>query len=141
MWNHRGNIIRFVSRIYCRCSSFLRNGCFIHPIRISSALITPVETIIQWLESHQFSCFYKTTFGIECPGCGAQRAFIFLLKGEFSESFSTYPPLMLFLFLILFLILHLIFKFKNGGTYLMYSFLFTASVVLINFIYHLISHE
>jgi len=100
-----------------------------------------METIIRWLENHQLPCFYKTNFGIECPGCGTQRAFVFLLKGDFSQSFQTYPPLVLFLLLITFLFLHLVFKFRNGGTFLKYSFIGTASVVLINFIYRLINAE
>lgn len=94
-----------------------------------------LETIIRWLENHQLVCFYKSTLGIECPGCGTQRAFILLLRGEFSESFLAYPPLLLFLSLMLLLLSHLVFKFRKGGTYLMYLFLFTVLVVLINFIY------
>ena len=103
-------------------------------------IIIKLETIIHWLENHQLVCFYKSILGIECPGCGTQRAFILLLRGEFSESFLAYPPLLLFLSLILFLLFHLVFKFRKGGTYLMYLFLFTVLVVLINFIYRLIDH-
>ncbi len=99
-----------------------------------------LDGVISWLENNQLSCFFKNTVGLECPGCGTQRAFIFLLKGEFSDSFHTYPPLMLFLSLFVLLALHLAFKFKNGGVYLKYLFLFTASAVLINFIYRLINH-
>src|ERR1051325_11304177 len=99
-----------------------------------------METIIHWLETHQLACFYKSTFGIECPGCGAQRAFILLLKGNISQSFFTYPPLLFFLSLILFLVVHLIFKFRNGGKYLIYGFISTATVVIFSFIYRLASN-
>jgi hypothetical protein len=99
-----------------------------------------VEIFIRWVETHQASCFFKSVLGIECPGCGTQRAFIYLLKGELIQSFHTYPPLILFLSLIIFLSLHLIFKFQNGGTYLKYLFISTAIIVLINFIYRLINH-
>lgn len=97
-----------------------------------------METIIRWLENHQLPCFYKTNFGIACPGCGTQRAFVFLLRGEFSQSFHAYPPLILFIIVFAFLGVHLVFKFKNGGTYLKYLFIITASSVFINFIYRLI---
>jgi len=99
-----------------------------------------VEAIIHWLEQHQLSCFYKSAFGIECPGCGSQRAFIFLLKGDLPDSFNSYPPLVLFLILFIFLILHLVFKFRNGGTFLKYIFILTAAVVMVNFIYRLTMH-
>lgn len=97
-----------------------------------------METIVCWLEHHQLKCFFQNTLGVECPGCGSQRAFIFLLKGEFAQSFHTYPPLILFLSLVSFLMLHLSFKFKKGGAYLTRLFISTAFVVLINFIHHLI---
>jgi len=142
MRHHRCDFIRPVSCVYCSCSRSLWCCDYFYFFRIASLTETyfKLETIIRWLENHQLVCFYKSTFGIECPGCGTQRAFIFLLRGEFLESFFTYPPLLFFLALILFLVLHLIFKFRNGGTYLMYLFLFTALVVMINFIYRLINH-
>jgi len=33
-------------------------------------------------------------YGIDCPGCGLQRAIILLLKGEFWASLNMYPPLL-----------------------------------------------
>ncbi len=41
------------------------------------------------LESSKFPqcAFYKAT-GYLCPGCGGQRAFHYLLRGEFGESFA-----------------------------------------------------
>lgn len=99
-----------------------------------------MNTIIDWLETHQMSCFFVRAFGIECPGCGTQRAFILLLKGDFFQSFQTYPPLVLFIFLFGLLFVHLIFKFKNGGLWLKYTFLITAVVVLASFVHPLISH-
>ena len=99
-----------------------------------------LDRIVGWLENNQLPCFFKNTVGLECPGCGTQRAFIFLLKGDLAQSFHTYPPLLLFLSLFVFLALHLAFNFKNGGVILKYLFLFTASAVFINFICRLIYH-
>lgn len=59
--------------------------------------------MLEWLEAHQLSCWIKSVIGIECPGCGMQRAVLLLLKGDFGTSFSVYPgllPLLLFLILI-----------------------------------------
>lgn len=39
-------------------------------------------------------CALKTIFGIDCPICGFQRAFILLLQGRFVDSFKMYPPLL-----------------------------------------------
>src|SRR6266496_1575804 len=49
--------------------------------------------MISWLERHILPCAYKSLFGIDCPGCGIQRSFIQLLKGDLSKSFMIYPPL------------------------------------------------
>ena len=46
-------------------------------------------------------CAYKNLFGFDCALCGGQRSFIELLKGNFSQSFLIYPPLVFVLALIL----------------------------------------
>ncbi|WP_459212976.1 DUF2752 domain-containing protein [Aquimarina rhabdastrellae] len=38
-------------------------------------------------------CLNKKFFGIDCLGCGAQRALFLLLKGEFSKAFYMYPAI------------------------------------------------
>jgi hypothetical protein len=95
-------------------------------------------SLIDWLERNMLPCFYKKYLGIDCPGCGMQRALIELLKGNFIDSLKIYPALLPTIFLIVFLILHLIIKFKNGAFVLKISFIFTASIIVINFILKLI---
>lgn len=97
------------------------------------------KIIINWLESHHQDCFYKKYFGIECPGCGMQRAFIELLKGNFVESFILFPALIPTIFLIFYLILHLIFKFKNGANILKILFIINTSIVVLSYIYKLLT--
>jgi hypothetical protein len=44
-------------------------------------------------------CLFKTLFGIECLGCGLQRAIVLILKGNLIEAFFMYPAIyMIFLF-------------------------------------------
>lgn len=58
--------------------------------------------MLEWLEAHQLTCWIKSITGIECPGCGMQRAALFLLKGEWKASFLSYPALLpLLVFLVL----------------------------------------
>ncbi len=97
------------------------------------------EKIIEWLESRMGSCFYKRYFGIECPGCGMQRSFIELLKGNLIESFVLFPALLPTLFLIIYLILHLIFKFRNGANFLKNLFIINTSIVVLSYIYKLLT--
>lgn len=58
-------------------------------------------------------CLNKQLFGVDCMGCGFQRAFLLLCKGNFKEAFEMYPaifPLVLLLSVFLF---QLKFKFGN----------------------------
>ncbi len=72
---------------------------------------------------------------MECPGCGSQTAFIYLLKGDFEQALLSYPPLVLFVILFVLLALHLSFRFRNGGNLLKYFSILTLLSVLINFVY------
>ncbi len=60
--------------------------------------------MLDWLESHQIPCIYRSILGIECPTCGFQRALILLLKGEWVSSLKVYPALIPTLLLLLLLI-------------------------------------
>ncbi len=94
--------------------------------------------LIQWLEEHQLPCFYKKTLGVECPGCGMQRAFIELLKGDIWQSIMIYPALIPILFMIFFLMLHISLKFKKGPVILKITFIFNIVLITLNYIYKLI---
>jgi hypothetical protein len=98
------------------------------------------EGFIHWLEGHLMPCFYKKTFGIECPGCGMQRSLIELLHGNFVESFHLYPALLPTLIMFLFLFAHLVFKFRKGAQILQNMFIFTVAVIVISYIYKIINH-
>jgi hypothetical protein len=89
---------------------------------------------LDWLEQHLLTCPYKAMSGLDCPGCGMQRSFIALLRGNIAESFSLYPALIPFLLTLIFLVLHLKFRFKNGAMILMYSFIATVAVIVVSFI-------
>jgi hypothetical protein len=73
-------------------------------------------------------------FGVECPGCGMQRALIELLKGNFMESLELYPALLPMVLLFSTLIVHLVFKLKYGAEILKYLFLFTVLIIVVSYI-------
>ena len=45
------------------------------------------------LEDFMLSCPSKSILGIECLGCGTQRALLLLFQGKFSQAFQMYPPI------------------------------------------------
>jgi len=97
-----------------------------------------IKKIVEWLESNMQSCFYKKHFGVECPGCGMQRSFIELLKGNFTESLVLFPALIPTIIMLFYLILHLFFKFAKGAQTLKILFIINTSIIVLSYIYKLI---
>ncbi len=60
-------------------------------------------------------CLNKKIFGIDCVGCGMQRAVVLLFKGEFTAAFHMYPAIYPLLILLAFIGLNFFVQFKNDG--------------------------
>ena len=67
------------------------------------------------LEDFMLPCLNKSLFGFECMGCGMQRAFILLFKGEFINAFYMYPAIygLLPLFIVAIVTHYKNFKYSN----------------------------
>lgn len=87
-----------------------------------------------WLEEHALACPIKSATGINCPGCGMQRAFILLLRGEFVESVVMYPPLIPVIITLGVLGWHLVSRRPRGAFIVMWSFIVTMSIVTVSFV-------
>ncbi|EHQ28310.1 DUF2752 domain-containing protein [Mucilaginibacter paludis] len=69
-----------------------------HKLLSHSILFCNHMDLFQWLQNHLIPCPFKKLTGIDCPGCGFQRSFIALMRGDFHQSFALYPatiPLLL----------------------------------------------
>jgi hypothetical protein len=64
------------------------------------------------MEDYMLPCLNKKLFGIECLGCGMQRATALLFEGEFVTAFKIYPAIYTLILLALFLVFNLTVKFK-----------------------------
>jgi len=95
--------------------------------------------MIQWLESHMGTCNFKASTGLDCPGCGMQRAIVELFKGNIWESIHLYPGLIPMVFTFGLLFSHLIFNFKNGAKYLKLSFIITTAIIVISYLIKIIT--
>lgn len=95
--------------------------------------------IIGWLEQHQLPCIFKKLTHFDCPGCGFQRSFVALLQGNMVESFKIYPALLPILLLFCLLAVRLITKNESYNTALKYLFLFCASIIVVSYIYKILT--
>jgi hypothetical protein len=67
-----------------------------------------------------FPCLSKTLFGIECLGCGFQRAFLLVLKGNFRAAFEMYPAIYSTLLFLGFAVIHFFYSNKNYNKWVLF---------------------
>lgn len=80
------------------------------------------------------TCFSKYYFGVECPGCGAQRSFLSLLHGDFLESLALYPALIPFMLFTLVGVLSMVKSFKISLKWVVVLAIFTFLIMIIHYI-------
>ena len=86
------------------------------------------------LEDYMLPCINKKMFGIDCPGCGIQRSFVHVVKGEFQDAFHLYPAIFTLILLILFFILNKRFKFKFGKKIIGTLAVINIAVIIVSYI-------
>lgn len=71
---------------------------------------------------------------MECPGCGLQRAFIALLKGDILQSLQYHPALIPFILTMILLLVQLKIRHPQGGRWVMWSLVAVAVITMVQFI-------
>ncbi len=90
------------------------------------------------IEEYMLPCMNKALFGIDCTGCGAQRAVVLFSKGEFSQAFFMYPAIYSLGLLLIFLIFNLFYRFKFDFTIKIGLIIFNAVIIAGSYIYKMI---
>lgn len=67
------------------------------------------------LEEFMLPCMSKQVLGMDCPGCGIQRAAALLFQGEFVAAFKMYPAIYPILLLFAFLLADVFIKIKYAN--------------------------
>ncbi|OSY89563.1 hypothetical protein WH52_00090 [Tenacibaculum holothuriorum] len=57
-------------------------------------------------------CLNKKLFGVDCLGCGIQRALSLIFHGEFIAAFKMYPAIYTLLILAIVVVLNFFYKLK-----------------------------
>ncbi|PIF01541.1 MAG: hypothetical protein CR994_00730 [Maribacter sp.] len=86
------------------------------------------------LDDYMIPCLNKKLFGIECPGCGGQRAISLLFKGEFADAFAMYPAIFTIIPLLAFLLADSFFTIKHSNKIIITLMISSVILILGNYI-------
>lgn len=89
------------------------------------------------LTHYMIPCLFKKFFGFDCPGCGGQRALLYLFEGDFGKAFLIYPaiyPLLIFAGLVLG---NAFFPFKHYSKLAAIFSILSVGAILSNYFYKL----
>lgn len=87
------------------------------------------------MEEYMIPCLNKHLFGIECFGCGTQRSFLFLLKGDFVSAFHMFPAIYTTVLLFICIGLHFIDKSRNYHKAIIGLATINAIVMVVSYFY------
>ncbi|WP_166536076.1 DUF2752 domain-containing protein [Flavobacterium ichthyis] len=86
------------------------------------------------MEEYMLPCFTKKYLGIDCPGCGTQRAFVMVCKGEFADAFHMFPAIYTTILFFVLLGLHLVDKSRNYSKLIIVVAIINAIIMFAAFV-------
>lgn len=104
-------------------------------------ILSEGKGFLHWLEHNLLRCPIKQNFGIDCPGCGIQRSFVALMKGDVLESLKFYPATIPIITLFALTIVHLKFDLKNGAFFIKLLYIAITLIIVINYTYKIFTHQ
>lgn len=87
------------------------------------------------IEDYMLTCPSKKFLGVECLGCGAQRAIVLVFEGKFSEAFHMYPAVYTLLLFLFILGISFIDRKRKYGTILMSLVAINLVIMIVAYIY------
>lgn len=85
-------------------------------------------------DAFMLPCLNKQVLGVECPGCGIQRAFWMLMDGDFIGAFFMYPAIYPLIVLFGFIIADRFTNWRQSGRVIAFLAILTIGTILTNFI-------
>ena len=89
------------------------------------------------MEEYMLPCMNKKLLGIECFGCGTQRSFLLLIKGDFIGAFNLFPAIFTTVLFFLVLALHFIDKSRNYQKAIISLAVINAIIMVVSYFYRL----
>lgn len=90
------------------------------------------------MEEYMLPCMNKKLFGVECMGCGTQRAFLLLFEGDFVGAFKMFPALYTLIAFFLAIGLHFIDKSRNYNKSIASLAILNGVIMVANYFYKIV---
>ncbi|MCS4301480.1 MULTISPECIES: DUF2752 domain-containing protein [unclassified Chryseobacterium] len=87
------------------------------------------------IEDFMLACPSKKFLGVECLGCGAQRAIVLVFEGRFSEAFQMYPAVYTVLLFFFMLGLSFIDRKRKYSSVLMTLVVINLVIMVVSYVY------
>ena len=87
------------------------------------------------IEDFMLSCPSKKFLGIECFGCGTQRAIVLVFEGKFSEAFHMFPAVYTLLLFLCTVGLNFIDRKRNYGNALVFLAITNSIIMVVSYFY------
>jgi len=87
------------------------------------------------IEKYMIPCLNKKLFGVECLGCGTQRALLLIFKGQFSDAFYQFPAIYTTILFFGILGLHFLDKSRNYHKIIVSLAIVNAIIMIVSYIY------
>ncbi|ARV14616.1 hypothetical protein BTO07_05375 [Polaribacter sp. SA4-12] len=78
-------------------------------------------------------CLNKSLFGVDCLGCGIQRAFMLLIRGEFLLAYKMYPAIYTLLLFGFFLLINRKLKLKNSRKIIVTFAIINVLIIIVSY--------
>ena len=87
------------------------------------------------MEEYMIPCMHKKIFGVDCMGCGTQRAFLMVLQGNFTDAFKMFPAIYTTILLFLLIFLHFVDKKRKYHKAIIFIAILNAAIMVFAYIY------
>ncbi|MFA4867226.1 MAG: DUF2752 domain-containing protein [Pedobacter sp.] len=105
---------------------------------LSTYILSAWSFLLDQADNFFLPCPFKVLTGFDCPGCGFQRSFLALLKGDFQESFQLYPATVPLLLTFIIVLPAKYFTKRDVSLLIKIAFLITGALILISYVYKMI---
>ncbi|WP_310555395.1 DUF2752 domain-containing protein [Flavobacterium sp.] len=87
------------------------------------------------LDDYMIPCMNKSVFGLDCLGCGTQRALLLVFNGEFLKAFYMFPAIYTTIAFFVVLALNFIDKSRNYHKIIVTLAILNALIMIISYFY------